>query len=345
MSSKKFVIPSIDDIEGEETDQAKQFSKFRNFSSNKNQRNTVTTEVKKPGTTSIQTTTKALCHSGASSSLSNVSKSSTASLYSIANVSSSTTPSSTPTSIGTESTSKLSSNQPVQGPSPSVSKPASANSIIVNFRQRGNPILKHIKNVPWEYGSIVPDYVMGVANCALFLSLRYHQLHPEYLHNRLKELGKGYDLRVLLVQVDVKESHTLLKDLAKMCILADMTLILAFSAEEVGRYLEAYKVYENKPAEALMEKVETDYVSQLTECLTTVKSVNKTDCMTLLSTFKTMDGVINASKSDVSCCAGFGPQKANRIYDVFHEPFLKCWKRKNDTAESCNGYSVKKKPR
>ena len=34
-------------------------------------------------------------------------------------------------------------------------------------------------------------------------SLRYHQLHPEYVHNRLKELGKGYDLRVLLVQVDV----------------------------------------------------------------------------------------------------------------------------------------------
>ena len=37
--------------------------------------------------------------------------------------------------------------------------------------QRGNPILKHIRNVPWEYGSIIPDYVMGKANCALFLRL------------------------------------------------------------------------------------------------------------------------------------------------------------------------------
>ena len=26
--------------------------------------------------------------------------------------------------------------------------------------QRGNPILKHICNVPWENGSIIPDYVM-----------------------------------------------------------------------------------------------------------------------------------------------------------------------------------------
>lgn len=204
--------------------------------------------------------------------------------------------------------------------------------------------MKHIRNVPWEFGSIVPDYVMGVANCALFLSLRYHQLHPEYLHNRLKELGKGYDLRVLLVQVDVKDPHHQLKDLAKICILADLTLILAFSPEEAGRYLEAYKVYENKPAEVLMEKTDTDYSSKLTECLTTVKSVNKTDSMTLLSAFKSMEGIINASKEDISLCAGFGPQKAQRLYDVFHEPFVKGRKRPKDMAsDSSQASSPKKK--
>ena len=34
-------------------------------------------------------------------------------------------------------------------------------------------------------------------------------------------------------------------------------------AEEGGRYLEAYKVYENKPAEALMERVDTDHTSKV----------------------------------------------------------------------------------
>lgn len=68
--------------------------------------------------------------------------------------------------------------------------------------QRGNPLLKSISNVPWEYEeSIVPDYVMGRTTCALFLSLRYHNLKPDYINQRLKELGKFYDLRVLLVQV------------------------------------------------------------------------------------------------------------------------------------------------
>ncbi|KAH3871736.1 DNA excision repair protein ERCC-1-like isoform X1 [Dreissena polymorpha] len=212
-----------------------------------------------------------------------------------------------------------------QGPA-STSNTAPSNTILVNFRQRGNPVLKHIRNIPWQYTSIIPDFVMGKTHCALFLSLRYHQLHPDYVHGRLKELGKGYDLRVLLVQVDVKEAHHLLKELAKMCILANVTMLLAFSAEEAGRYLEAYKVYENKPADALMEKTDASIVSKLTECLTVVKSVNKTDAMTLLTAFKSMEGIIKASKEDLSLCAGFGPQKAQRLHDVFHEPFRRSHK-------------------
>lgn len=34
-------------------------------------------------------------------------------------------------------------------------------------------------------------------------SLRYHNLNPNYIHDRLKLLGQTFTLRVLLVQVDV----------------------------------------------------------------------------------------------------------------------------------------------
>lgn len=67
--------------------------------------------------------------------------------------------------------------------------------------QRGNPLLKFITSVLWEYDEIVPDYEIGKTIGILFLSLRYHNLNPDYINNRLKELGKKYDLRVLLVQV------------------------------------------------------------------------------------------------------------------------------------------------
>ncbi|KAF3694952.1 DNA excision repair protein ERCC-1 [Channa argus] len=199
----------------------------------------------------------------------------------------------------------------------------SGSSIVVSPRQRGNPILKFVRSVPWEFGDVVPDYVLGQTTCALFLSLRYNNLNPNYIHDRLKHLGQTFNLRVLLVQVDVKDPHHALKELARMCIMADCTLILAWSPEEAGRYLETYKSYEKKPADLLKEQVERDYLSKVTDCLTTVKSINKTDAITLLSTFSSIKGIISASKEDLVLCPGLGPQKAKRLYDVLHKPFLK----------------------
>lgn len=98
---------------------------------------------------------------------------------------------------------------------------------------------------------------MGKNSCALFLSLRYHNLNPDYIHERLKLLGKMYELRVLLVQVDIADPHHQLKNLTRICILADMTLILAWSAEEAGKIIETYKIYENKPADRIMETSES----------------------------------------------------------------------------------------
>lgn len=92
-------------------------------------------------------------------------------------------------------------------PTTSASK---SNCIQVNPKQRGNPILKSIVNIPWEFDeSIIPDYLIGSTACVLYLSLRYHQLNPDYIHNRLKLLGKRFELRVLLVQVDTKVRNEL----------------------------------------------------------------------------------------------------------------------------------------
>lgn len=215
--------------------------------------------------------------------------------------------------------------EPLAGETPNQAlKPGTkSNSIVVSPRQRGNPVLRFVRNVPWEFGEVLPDYVLGQSTCALFLSLRYHHLHPDYIHARLQSLGKSFALRVLLVQVDVKDPQQALKELAKMCILADCTLVLAWSPEEAARYLETYKAYEQKPADLLMEKLEHSFLSRVTECLTTVKSVNKTDSQTLLATFGSLEQLIAASRDDLALCPGLGPQKARRLYDVLHEPFLR----------------------
>ncbi|XP_051018476.1 DNA excision repair protein ERCC-1 isoform X2 [Acomys russatus] len=212
--------------------------------------------------------------------------------------------------------------EPVTGENPSHTlKPgAKSNSIIVSPRQRGNPVLKFVRNVPWEFGEVVPDYVLGQSTCALFLSLRYHNLHPDYIHERLQSLGKSFALRVLLVQVDVIPSRPLRSWLR--CA-SWLTAPWSWPGEEAGRYLETYKAYEQKPADLLMEKLEQNFLSRATECLTTVKSVNKTDSQTLLATFGSLKQLITASREDLALCPGLGPQKARRLFDVLHEPFLR----------------------
>jgi DNA excision repair protein ERCC-1 len=138
-------------------------------------------------------------------------------------------------------------------------KPKYSNAIQVNPKQRGNPILKSITNIPWEFNDkIVPDYVVGKAACVLFLSIRYHNLKPDYIHERLKQLGKSYELRILLVHADTKEPQNALKHLTRICLLADLTLMLAWTPEEAGKIIETYKLFENRSPDFIMEKPEND---------------------------------------------------------------------------------------
>jgi hypothetical protein len=42
-------------------------------------------------------------------------------------------------------------------------------AITVHPVQRSNPVMKYIKNVPWEVDDIVPDFILGHTACAMFL--------------------------------------------------------------------------------------------------------------------------------------------------------------------------------
>ncbi|XP_069684695.1 DNA excision repair protein ERCC-1 isoform X2 [Periplaneta americana] len=205
----------------------------------------------------------------------------------------------------------------------SVMKLESILSVNLQLLQRGNPLLKSICNVPWEYEEVIPDYVMGRTTCALFLSLRYHNLNPDYINERLKELGKQYELRVLLVQVDTKDPHHALKNLTRISILTDVTLMLAWSAEEAGRIIETYKIFEHKPPDLIMEKQENSPYQKLVNALTSIRSINRTDAMTLLTSFGSLEKIVRASPETLGLCPGLGPQKASRLHKVLHQPFLR----------------------
>ncbi|KAK9093854.1 hypothetical protein Scep_025323 [Stephania cephalantha] len=205
----------------------------------------------------------------------------------------------------------------------------SRNAILVSHRQKGNPLLKHIRNVKWVFADVVCDYLLGQTSCALYISrggylhycLRYHLLHPDYLYFRIRELQKNFKLRVVLCHVDVEDVIKPLHEVTRTALLHDCTLLCAWSLEECGRYLETIKVYENKPADILQGQTDTDYLSRLNHAITSVRSVNKTDVINLGSSFGSLSRIMDASMEELARCPGIGERKVKRLHDAFHEPF------------------------
>ncbi|CAI5983203.1 unnamed protein product [Closterium sp. NIES-65] len=183
------------------------------------------------------------------------------------------------------------------------------NPVLTHIRNRGNPVLTHIRNVRWAFGEITPDYLLSPSSCALFLSLRYHLLHPDYLYFRIRELQKSFRLRIVLCHVDVDDVTKPLHDITKTALLNDCTLLCAWSPNECARYLETLKSYENKPANGIQERVDSDYISRLTSALTSIRHVNKTDALTLGTNFGTLANIMGASMDELSRCPGIGEKK------------------------------------
>ncbi|PWN45397.1 hypothetical protein IE81DRAFT_285593 [Ceraceosorus guamensis] len=212
--------------------------------------------------------------------------------------------------------------QPAQRTGPRiVTGQGSGNTIIVNPCQKGNPLLQHVRQVGWEYGEITADYLVGVSSGVLFLSLRYHRLHPEYIHSRIAKIRGSFSLRVLLVLCDVDTHETAIKELTKVALINSMTLMIAWTAEEAGKYVEAYKLFEHRPPDVLRERVADDYLSHIQSALTNIRGVNKTDVITLATNFGSFKKLSTASAGQLSLCPGFGDLKARRLREAFALPF------------------------
>ncbi|KAI8065781.1 restriction endonuclease type II-like protein [Gongronella butleri] len=199
------------------------------------------------------------------------------------------------------------------------------NAILVNPTQEKNPVLHCVRNVPYEFdGSLKADYVVGATTGVLYLSLRYHRLYPNYIYGRMAALKSMYVLRVLMVLVDTDDHYAALRELNLAAISHQFTLMLSWSHDETARYLETYKAFEHKPDDLIREKPtdDTDYYATMSDTLTNINSVNKTDALTLMSTFGSFAAMAQADADQLGLCPGFGERKVQRFQKAFTQPFL-----------------------
>jgi DNA excision repair protein ERCC-1 len=215
-----------------------------------------------------------------------------------------------------------SGNGPVVQPKPQALPGAgSTASILVSTRQKGNPILNHIRGMPWEYADTPADYILGATTCALFLSLKYHKLHPEYIYARIRGLQGKFKLRIVMVMIDIEAHEESLKELSKTSLINNVTIILAWSAAEAGRYLELFKTYEFAAPTSIKGHQSTNFSDRLVEFVTVPRSVNKTDALGLVSNFGSIRTSVNAQPEEISMIAGWGDKKVQRWHTAVREPF------------------------
>ncbi|KAF9475779.1 DNA repair protein rad10 [Pholiota conissans] len=206
---------------------------------------------------------------------------------------------------------------------PPVVIPASGNNVVISPLQRGNPVLECIRNIGKEFGDIVADYQVGRTTGVLFLrfSLKYHRLHPEYIHTRIEKLGHSYNLRILLILCDISEHREPIRELTKACLINEITVVVAFSFEEAGHYLTVFKQCEFKPPNLIKERTEKDYLPILRTSLTTISKVNKTDVETLRTSFGSFANISRATSDQLQNLPGFGQVKVKNIKNAFEKPF------------------------
>ena len=195
---------------------------------------------------------------------------------------------------------------------------------MVSQRQRGNPLLQHIRNVAWEFAPspILPDYLIGDTTCLLYLSLRYHLLHPAYLLSRLSSVRHHYSSRALLLQVDSEDSEHALQEITKAAFINSWTLLLCWSPEEAARYIELFKVMEHKGKETLEGGEAAGEKERLSECLQVVKGVNKSDVTMLMSTFGSLAVLSRAGQDELRAVPGMGEKKVRRLRMALQQPFV-----------------------
>lgn len=147
------------------------------------------------------------------------------------------------------------------------------------------------------------------------------------IKTRSKNLQRWISFQILARLLIVNE---------QVAIINNLTIMLAWSNEEAARYLEIYKSFERKGPELIKERVENDYMSQMTAVLTSVKGVNKTDVITLTSNFgvsPSLEKLVNSESNLVILISVFEADRfsyTRRTYNV-----SRFRGEKGETTESC----------
>jgi DNA excision repair protein ERCC-1 len=202
---------------------------------------------------------------------------------------------------------------------------STSNTILVSKKQTGNDLLKKLTRCPYSMVDIEPDFIVGRTTCVLYLSIRWHALHPNYIYERVNRLADNFELRVLLVNVDHVEHKSYLMELTKLSIRSNLALMLSWTIEDAAMILEKLKLNEDKPPDAIMEKPTSEEHGEaldqyVIDAISESRSITRVDAAFLVSLFGSFERLVEASPEDFALCYGVGFRKGQKLHELLHRP-------------------------
>jgi len=170
------------------------------------------------------------------------------------------------------------------------------------------------------------DFHLSDTCSALFLSVKYHKLHPEYIGKRMEAVKRKVKTLLLVVHVDDGDCEKPLLEIQTLAFVFRFVVVLAWSLNESARYLEAYAKYSVSNAvdiRLLEGKQASDSGAKMVEVLTTVPSINKTDAKMLMRNFDNLADIFCAQLGDLSVLSGFGDKKLEEFHNAMSTPFIR----------------------
>lgn len=207
-------------------------------------------------------------------------------------------------------------------------------TILVSRSQTGNPLLEHLTF--YETSPLLRDvdYQLSPSCAVLFLSTKYHQLHPEYISTRLQKVRHarfepGNTIIVLLL-IDTENFQAPLVELNKFAIRNSLTLLVAHSNIEGATYLNNLRAVASSSttARASVGKLIAGKEAQTAlegaiGSLKSIRAINTRDSQRLLAQFGSIrDVVLHADASALENVDGLGPRKVDSLVDALRGEFM-----------------------
>lgn len=172
-----------------------------------------------------------------------------------------------------------------------------------------------------EFSDELPcDFAIAKKVGVLFITLKFHRSHPEYLASRIKDFRGAYSTRILLLLVNAENYDRTISMLTVTAIANNLSLILAFHFEEASRWLMSMYASQENQLDDLKAVNETPY--EMAVDAINALGPSKKEAESLLDHFSNVQSCIMASKEELANTGIINNNKIETFVQSVSAPFV-----------------------